>query len=58
MLTQLTRVAALPTSGDSRRIKRSIVQPTRVTVHYLSFPAIKRTVPTPPAWLTDGAYGR
>jgi hypothetical protein len=55
MPTQLNPVASSPAAN--RRIKRSIAQPLRVTVYYLSFPAIKRTVQTPPAWL-GAAYGR
>jgi hypothetical protein len=45
MATQAKPVAASPAAPDRRRIKRSIPQPSsRVTVHYLSFPA-KRTNP-------------
>jgi hypothetical protein len=61
MPTQSKPVASSP-AAPNRRVKRSTVQPLRVTVHYLvhylSFPAIKRTVPSPPPWLTNGAYGR
>jgi hypothetical protein len=53
MPTQSKPVASPPATN---RPKRSTVQPLRVTVHYLSFPPLKRTVPTPPAWL-GAAYG-
>jgi hypothetical protein len=52
MLTQSKPVASSPAAN--RRIKRSIVQPLRVTVFVLTFAPIKRTVPTPPPWL--GAF--
>ena len=48
-------IAASPASGDNRRVKRSIVQPSRVTVHYLNFVPLKRTAPPP--WL-GAFYGR
>jgi hypothetical protein len=56
MSTQSKPVASSPAAN--RRIKRSNVQPLRVTVYYLNFPAITRTVPIPPPWLENGAYGR
>jgi hypothetical protein len=56
MLTQSKPVALSP--AKNRRIKRSIVQPLRVTVYHLSFPAIKRTVPTPSPWSARAAFGR
>jgi hypothetical protein len=55
MPTQSKPVASSAAVTD-HRIKQSIAQPTRVTIHYLSFPAIKRTVQTPPAWMQVARY--
>jgi len=57
MLTQLKRVASSTAPSGNRRIKRSIVQPLRVTVFVLAFAPTKRTMPTPPPWL-GAFYGR
>jgi hypothetical protein len=42
-----------PTPATNQRVKRSIVQPLRVTVYYLNFPAIKRSVATAPPWMKN-----